>query len=319
MVTIKDVAAAAGVSPSTASRALNDKGSISPKVRAQIKKVAKELNYLPNEMARSLQTRRTHMIGLVAHQADTPFYGRLIQSVERRCFENGYKLLLCTTGGSAIRENTFAQMFDANKLDGAILAGWVDYDSEFSSPNLPVVTVERYIDDSVPMVACDNVGGGRMAARLLYERGSRCVAVFAEQGPTMNERYKCFLAECEQLGMRCILDSPQFLDGEYLRFFEEYFGKYPALDGFFCVDEIAMICYEACRDLQIKVPEQVQILGFDGMMITKRFNISTVAQPIEEMGTLAFELLMKQIKGELVASRSILSVKFLERKTTRKL
>ena len=320
MVTIKDVAAAAGVSVSTASRALNDKGTISPKVRAQIKKVAKELNYHPNEMARSLQTQRTHMIGLVAHQADSLFYGRLIQSIERRCFENGYKLLLCTTGGSAIRENTFAQMFDANKLDGAILAGSVDYDSDFAAKKLPVVTIERHLSDEIPMVTCDNIGGGRLAARTLWERGCKCAAVFVNVAATIaNERYQSFAEECERIGMRCMIETTELLEGEYLPCFRELFAKHPDLDGFFCIDDVAMVCREACRELDVRVPDEVQILGFDGMDIAKRFHISTIVQPIEEMGALAVDLLMRQIEGELAASRSILPVRLVERETTRKL
>ena len=323
MTTIKDVAAAAGVSPSTASRALNDKGSISPKVRAKVKRIAAEMNYLPNEMARSLQTRRTHMIGLVAHQADSSFYGRLIQSIERRCFENGYKLLLCTTGGSAIRENTFAKMFDANKLDGAILADMIDDPSVFSAVKMPVVTVERYLSDSIPMVTCDKEAAGRLAARTLWDRGCRTVGYFVHEfskDVAVGGRIQAFLAESERLGLTCVqLRLPLrdvFLE-EYPSYFRRWFEEHPAIDGFFGSDELAVLCWEACRVLGYRVPEQVQILGFDGLDISRQFRVSTIAQPIEEMGALAFDMLLRLMQGEIVASRSVLPVRLIERETTK--
>lgn len=321
MVTIKDVAAAAGVSPSTASRALNDKGSISPKVRAQIKKVAKELNYLPNEMARSLQTKRTHMIGVVAHRVDKPFFGRLVQSIERRCYENDYKLLLCTTGGNVDRENSFAMMFDANKLDGAILAGWVDYDSDFMDMTLPVVTVERYIADAIPMITSDNIGGGRLAARTLQERGCTCAAMFMSSGVSMEERYQGFSEECGRLGLRQIrLEVPALeeLDGNELTFFEELIRNHPEVDGYFGVDEHALLCRDVCRSLGYKIPEQIQIVGYDGLDLSSQYHMTTIAQPIEQIGALAYDLLMNLIDGQITASRSILPVKLIERDTTRK-
>ena len=216
-------------------------------------------------------------------------------------------------------------MFDANKLDGAIVAGMVDNPSEFAVSTMPVVSIERYINDSIPMVSCDKESGGKAAARFLAERGCRRPVVFSHDfsgDAPIAGRDQTFFEECGRLGLDCLrlpIPPREIFNDTYQTMFRDWFAEYPDLDGVFATDEIAVLTREACRELGCKVPEQVQVLGFDGIELSRQFRVSTIAQPIEEMGVLAVDLLLRRIEGEVVASRSILPVKLIERDSTRKL
>jgi len=322
MATIKDVAKEAGVSVTTVSRVINNKGVADQEMVRRVKEAMKLLNYQPNDMARSLALKRTHMIGLIALRADLPFYSRLIQSIENKCSQSNYKLLLCTSDGDLVKETALSSMLRANKVDGILLAGWVKDSSAFTQYDMPVVTIERTIDEFVPMVTCDNFGGGQLAARTLIENGCKHPVVFSgisEIESPISIREAGFESECERLGVKCIKFPLSKLpkQGErYMDMFTELFSEYPEADGIFGSDNIAAMCKAACLQLGIDVPGKVRIIGFDGLDIAEMLDITTIAQPIEAMGASAVELLLKRIAREPTPKKLTLPVELIKRKTT---
>lgn len=324
MATIKDVAREAGVSISTVSRVINNKGPISDALRQSVLAAMARLDYHPNEMARALHRSRTNIIGLVVLRADFPFFSRLIQAVETSCSANGQKLMLCTSAGDFSRENSIFHILRSNKVDGVILAGWAEDNPSLQDVRIPIVTIDREIDPSVPMVACNNSEGGRIAARTLIEGGCRHPVSLISTGaisPPVVQRLDGFDDECERLGVKVrrveLPSSASRLNQDGIAFLRRMFAAHPETDGLFCIDDVATFCRFACMQLGIKTPDQVQIVGFDGLVSSATFGITTIAQPIEEMGALAFELLSRRIAGEIVPSLSVLPVQLLRRESTR--
>ena len=174
------------------------------------------------------------------------------------------------------------------------------------------------------MVTCDNAWGGQLAARTLYEGGSRHPVVFGADislDSPLGIRVAGFIEECQRLGMEYIQLSideyAEVLSKNYVDAFRRLFERYPEADGIFGIDDMAVNAKIACMQLGKRVPEDVQILGFDGMDVSEKFDVSTIAQPIEEMGAFAFELLLKRIDHKTVPSRSLLPVQLIERGSTR--
>lgn len=320
MSTIKDVAKMAGVSISTVSRVVNNKGYISEQLRASVQAAMEALDYHPNEMARALHRTHMNIIGLVVPHVDKIFFAHLVQAIETKCTENDYKLILCTSEGEYEREESIFHMLRSNKVAGVIVAGHVDDTPDFA--NLPIIAVDREISQGVPMVVCDNEEGGRIAARTFAESGCKNVAMLtgADMTPPVKKRHEGFMDECAKLGIPARrVQMPDWFEMNRKSFecFSRLFEELPDVDGYFGVDDLAVMCRSACDRLGIALPGEKCIIGYDGFAYSERFDVTTIEQPVEEMGELAFDLLLKRIEGRVVPSQSVLPVTLIRRGTTR--
>ena len=324
MATIKDVAEAAGVCVATVSRIMNNRGSISEKTRRKVLQAMKELDYHPNEMARSLQTRRTHIIGLVMPYLDHPFFSRLAESVETACYKLGYKLMLCTSGNQEEKEREMVSMLRANKVDGILVCSRIPDASIYAGYDLPVVSIERTIDD-VPSISCDNYRGGVLAAQALMRSGARRCALIGNQAEDYlpaSLRYRGFRDECAALGVEppveYMIAADDLVGDSFKRGMSGFIEAHPEVDGFFATGDVLAV--RALGEyVKSKAYENLEIraVGFDGLSISEYLDITTVAQPITQMGEFAVDLLSKRINGKLIPEKSILPVSLVERRTTR--
>lgn len=327
MATIKDVAERAGVAVGSVSRVLNDRGAISDRLRKKVYKAMRELDYEPSDIARSLQKRKSCYIGVIVTQADHFYFSRLLQSVEAICSEKGYKLLIRTSGGDIARENEFADTLRAFKADGLLLCGQSEGSSVYENFESPVVTVDRILEGDIPFVSCDNRQGGALAARVLLRGGCRHPLVLENDTGDSEKhdspREEGFCDECRHQGVRAIsyraakrLAEDPFA---YRDYFRTLLKAYPETDAIFATsDKAAAGAVVTCRELGYRIPEDIQIVGFDGLDIGECLGITTIAQPVEQIGLFALDMLFKLIEGKLVPRASILPVRLVERETTRR-
>ena len=173
MATLKDVAQRAGVTVTTVSRMLNDRARVSEKTRLRIQNAMEELDYHPNELARSLAKKNSHFIGLIVPSADNFFFSCVIASVERYASASGYKLLLCVSNHEIQKEKEFFSMLLGNKVAGIILASHTQNLEEFADVDAPVITIDRTVSPRIPSASADNYYGGYIAAEHLIARGCR--------------------------------------------------------------------------------------------------------------------------------------------------
>ncbi len=331
MSTIKDVAREAGVSVATVSRIMNNRGAISEKTRKKVHKVMKELNYHPNEMARALQTKRSHIIGLVVPLIDYSFFSRLTDAVEEACYDRGYKLLLCKSNRQQERELEMLDMLQANKVAGILLCSRMGDAGIYADYELPLVSIDREIK-GIPSVTADNHSGGTQAAQALINAGCRHPLLFGIDVPDymmMSLRYRGFRDACAGEGLDCsellvTMDDMKETDeadadGTLLADkLVKYLQKHPHIDGIFITGDMLAAKLICAEQMAGSVFSELPIVGYDGLEVAGLLKLTTIAQPIAAMGECAVDLLIRKIDGKPVPERSILPVELVERNSTLK-
>jgi LacI family sucrose operon transcriptional repressor len=321
--TIKDVAARAGVTVTTVSRFLNRRGYMSDATRARIQQAMSDLDYVPNEIARSLYRRRSSIIGLIIPTANHPFFGQLTASIEARAYEAGYKLLLCDSRMDAEKESQYIDMLIRHKVDGIIMASHTLHVDQYRRIGMPVVSMDRRIAESIPYVTSDNAAGGRLATRRLIERGCRELAFFSGKvNPALlpSRRVESFIAETRAAGFEPIVvqtGEDVFDFTQYETLVDQLFREHPGVDGVVASDVKAGHVLQACRRLGRRVPDDVKVVGYDDILLASLLvpRLTTIHQPIEEMGSRAVEILVAQIAGEAVAMENVLPVSLVVRES----
>ena len=298
-ITMKDVAREAGVAIGTVSKVFNGQ-NVGNEYKEKVLQAAERLNYKINTYAQGLKSGKTHSVAFLVPNTINPFFGLLTTEINKSLKNHGYKMFLCCTDYDNGQEQEFVTMASLNKVDGIIALPY--------SPNLkieddiPFVSIDRILSPAIPCVACDNYEGGAIAARKLHEKGCKKVCFFRIGSPLANEpnkRKSGFEAECTALGMEY---SIQMVNDEpyhdiFYNFLKEHIhnGKLD-FDGIFCVtDHLALEIIEILHSLNLKVPEDVQIIGFDGLKPFEKNNYvcSTIVQPVEQIAEMAVTLLLQ--------------------------
>jgi len=317
-VKLNDVAKAAGVSPTTVSRVLNNRGYIGEKTRKKVKDAMEQLNYYPNEIARSLFINKSYLIGLIFPTTSNPFYGQLIFHLENICESLGYKVLLCNSEGREDKEKTYLEMLQRHQVDGIIAGAHNTGIKEYNTPNLPLVGIDRYLSKNVPVVSSDNYNGGKIATQLLINKG--CQEIVHINGPSdletpANLRKKAY----EDVMTANNLNPVAYEICEDT--IERVFDENPGVDGIFASDDfIAANVISEAKRRNINIPIDLKVIGYDGTDTTRILlpELTTVQQPIKEIAETAIELLMQQINStdSDIQLETILPVELIESKTT---
>ncbi|MCX7772244.1 MAG: LacI family DNA-binding transcriptional regulator [Clostridia bacterium] len=325
MATIKDVSEYAGVTVTTVSRVLNNRGYIAEKTRKKVYEAMAELNYQPNEIARSLLRKRSNIIGLIIPSVGHPFFAELAEKIELYAYENGFKLLLCNSHLDSLKEREYIDMLRAHKVDGIIMGSHTLKVDDYLSLNMPMVTIDRRLSNTIPYIASDNFMGGKLATQLLIERGCKKLAIICGNlnlDMLSNKRFEAFLVEVVNNNLKHITIQTEidvFDNDQYDKLVRRMFEQYPDVDGVFVSgDATALHVLKACSEYNKRVPEDIKIVGYDDIRILSLVapQLTTIRQPIGEMGRLAVELIIKQINQEPVTYENILPVSLVERSTT---
>lgn len=317
-VKLTDVAKAAGVSPTTVSRVLNNRGYISDKTRKKVNDAIEQLNYYPNEIARSLFINKTFIIGLIFPTTSNPFYGQLVFHLETLCESLGYKVLLCNSEGREDKEREYLEMLQRHQVDGIIAGAHNRGIEEYNRPNLALVGIDRYLSENVPVVASDNYDGGRQATELLINSG--CKHIIHINGSLSLETPANLRREAYEDVMRENQLTPLAYEiGDDI--ISKIFDENPEVDGIFASDDlIAANVLREARQRGIDVPNDLKVIGYDGTEATRVLlpELSTVQQPIQGIAESAIEILMEQINGtsKEMKLETILPVKLIEGETT---
>ena len=302
MTTIKDVAKYAGVSVATVSRYLNQ-GYISEKARIQVEDAIKKLGYQPSLIARSLNTKQTNAIGLIIPDITNPFFPELARAVEDAAYENGYAVILCNSDEQAEKERRYIETLTRKYVAGVILTtNELDKDY-YHQLKVPLVALDRPIDERMPTVMTQNIKGAKLGAEYLLKQNIKHLVCL--RGPDglkpADDRLKGFIQATENSPVRTTIRECAFDFNEAERAVFNLLQEDSSIDAIFaCSDVSAIGALKAAHSLKIAVPDQLQILGFDGIMLGHMTTpgLSTVAQNIYELGAKATKLLIKQINGE---------------------
>ena len=326
-LTIKDVAERAGVSVTTVSRVLNNRGSLSEKTRKKVYAAMEELNYHPNQLAVNLFKRRTMLVGLIVPVISHVFYALETKYIEQYLYTHDYKMILCSASENHWREKENLIMLQRNKVDGIIIASHTLDLEDYNKISLPVVALDRYLGKNIPTISADHQQGGRLAAEEFLRCNCKKVAQvigFSAVPTPSNERHIVFRRIMEENNIVCIdyeLPLNTFKYTEYIDVVQEILANDPDIDGIFAVDNIANAACKVAAALQINVPEQLKIVGYDGTELSMMGNLSlsTVVQPIRKIAWSAVDNLLSMISGKSDDCHDVhirLPVTFTRRDTT---
>ncbi|HOO26962.1 MAG TPA: LacI family DNA-binding transcriptional regulator [Lachnospiraceae bacterium] len=325
MATLKDVAKETGLTVTTVSRVLNNRGYISEETRRNVYAAMKKLNYHPNEVARSLSKQTTNTIGVIVPHIRHPYFADLISNLENEAYLHKYKILLFNSQGKNEKETEYLEMCTSNRVSGVIICSGTVAVEKFKGLNVPLITLERYLENGTAAVECDNFQGGRLAAQHLIDSGCRKLLHLSgvhETSMPADRRAQGFSEVCETNGVfyeTIETNVNQYNALEYHEFIETILKEHPASDGIFASsDLIAAQIIQVCAKLKIRIPEELKIIGFDDVNISSLTTprITTIHQPIKEMAEAAVELLIKASDQKLVPNRTTLPVTLIKRETT---
>ena len=303
--TMKDVAREAGVALGTVSKVFNNI-PVGEDYRKRVEEAARRLGYQVNSYARGLKTNRTCSAALILPDITHPFFSALAQGVCSALAARGYRTILSITAYDRSAEQKCIQMVQQNKVDGII---GLTYNPELEiDPRLPYVSIDRYFSPSVPCVSSDNFGGGQLAAEKLLELG--CThPLFLRIGSRVpgesDKRGDGFESVFRQRGVECA--ALRLNDEDGLAPFRDFLaghmgGGRLAFDGIFCVnDALAVHVRNFLVELGLRVPEDVQLIGFDGLrhFATGGFYCSTIVQPVVRLAETSVDMLLREDRSSL--------------------
>ncbi|MGT2712719.1 LacI family DNA-binding transcriptional regulator [Streptococcus oriscaviae] len=322
-ITMKDVARVAGVSVGTVSRVINNESGIKESTLQKVHAAIKELNYIPDVYARGMKKNRTETVALIIPTVWHPFFGEFAFHVEVELSKRNYKLLLCNISGPK-REMDYLTMLQQNKVDGIIAITYSPIDDYLSS-NIPFVSIDRtYENKEIACVSSDNQAGAELAADILIERGGSQFAFIGGHNKTINETKKrriYFEKRIREAGYPCyILDLEEPYD-DFTEQVEEFLKTHPQIDAIFTINDFAALdTLSILEKLGRRVPEDVQVVGYDGVQMAeeRKIFLSTIRQPLEEMAKEAVACLVDIIEKKERPLQTILPISYVEGKTTKR-
>ncbi len=308
-ITIRDVAKAAGVSVSTVSRVLNNKDDVAPATYEKVQKVIEELGYTSSLAARSMRSRRTGVIGLIVPDVADPFSILVMKGVNQAITELDYDLIIYTSGSikkrsAAERERHFVSLLNGSIADGVII---VTPAATTFSTAAPVVTIDpnNECPECLTIIAT-NHAGAMAAMEYLIGLGHRRIG-FISGRPDLqsaNHRLQGYLDALRQAN---IPQDPALIEiGDFSRETGRICARKllslpePPTAIFAANDQSAIGAIEAAREMGLRVPEDLSVVGFDNIPEAAYYNpaLTTVDQFIERMGYVATEMLLGLVQGE---------------------
>jgi LacI family transcriptional regulator len=324
LVTMRDVAKRAGVSVATVSRVLNDSGYVNEDTRKTVLAAIEEMNFKPNSVARSLFKKQSKTIGLIVPDINNPFFPQLARAVEDVTSESDFTVFLCNSDGKIDKEIRYFDMLQQKYVDGVLVVSNTLKPEHISHYNFPIIALDRPLDSTIPYVTCNNYEGARKATQHLIECG--CVKVAHISGPENIANAKDRLIGYEDAVTEAgLYDKNLIFPAEYQiesakKAAFKLLTKYPDIDGIFAGNDVMAIgVIKAAELLGYKVPEQLKVVGFDGIEFGDIISpeLTTVSQPIYQMGSTAASMLLDLIEGRPVHQKeTTFQVELLVKRST---
>ncbi len=321
MSSIKDVAKLAGVGLGTVSRVTNNSGYVSPETREKVEHAIKVLGYEPNEMAKSLLKNNSMIVALILPTIHHPLFSKFAYYVEKTLNQHGYKLFICNSDFEVKKELEYIRMLNKKIIDGIIFISNSDI-NDYITPDLPIVTIDRHLCHEMIYISSDNYQGGRMAAKHLVDK--RCTNIafvggFPEVETEVHKRKQGFIDYLNEKEINYTIYEEKNGIEDMNAFAQAFVEKYPSIDGIFALTD--MLAYQLVHQLtkrNVKIPEQVKVVGYDGidMFNTVQKSLTTIVQPIDEMGISAAKSILDLIKNKRGKREIILPVELFIGETT---
>lgn len=328
MATIHDVARIAGVGIGTVSRVINNNPNVKPGTRERVLAAVNQLNYKPDPIARIMISRRTNAIGVIAPFFTRPFFMEVLQGVEAATARYGKELILYNVRTDEQRDHCFSELPMHRKVDGVLVLSLAPKDSfvqNFHRVGLPVVLVDAYSPRLTSLVV-DNVEGAYQAIMHLIHLGHQRIGFINGiiEGNSFNQATDRLQGVTKALKEEGMPDNPELIiTTEWNR----RGGREAALQMlareqrptaiFVASDVQAIGVMEAAKILNIQIPDELSVIGYDGIELSELLGLSTMQQPMQRMGELGIEKLIAQLDSPTQEPELIwLQASLIERTST---
>ena len=329
-ITIKDIAKIAGVSAVTVSRALNNKPDISSKTKNLILKIAEELEYKPNGLAKSLVTRKTKTLGVLIPNTTDAFFSEVIQGIADECLKFGYSLVLSHTNGSADDELQYLRLLQEKRVEGLFVYPVQEdnrYIDEFKKIKIPFVFLNRH----TPAIECDYVAndnqkGAYLAVEHLIQKGHKQIVYMCNKPNSSSgiERIAGCKKAMSDNGLALenlkIIVCDSTMDSCY-KITKQIFENKKHLSAIFCWDDkLAIGAMKAVHEKGLKMPQDIALIGYNDIEISKYLfpPLTTIRQATFKIGTTASKILLERLETgkSLNYKQIIFEPKLIARETT---
>jgi LacI family transcriptional regulator len=328
---MRDVAEQAGVSVTTVSHVINNSRPVNPETRSRVEQAMQVLGYHPNVVARSLRRGKTNTIGVILPDNTNPYFAEVVRGIEDSSFSKGYSVMLCNSDNDLDKEHLYTNVLIEKQVDGIIFvaAGLSEENiNNLRIRGVPSVLVDRQVPGvKLDSVFADNQAGGFVATNHLI--GLHHTSIACITGPegvrSSSERIAGYQQALEAAGIP--VNPDWVVEGDF-QYQSGFSAAQQLLNGgetpsafFACNDLMAIGVYRYAHEHQLRIPEDISIIGFDDIRLAEFTNppLTTIRQSKAEMGSQAAELLLARIaNGNLAIRQEVVSVQLVERASTAK-
>lgn len=330
-VTIKDVAKLAGVSISTVSRVINDSKPVTDEVKQRVLDVIKETGYIPNPLARSLVTKKSKLIGVIVPEVSDSFVNEILNGIEAVSKMYDYDILLVNTYSDKEQELESIKLLKTKQVEGIVMLSWIldeDHVNAMKESRIPAVYISKTARNyDIYTVSTSNEDATYDMTEYLIKNGHEDIAfIMTSKEETILERERRTGYE------RALKDNNIKIDEKLIKYgLTDYEGGYNSMKEllddkiipsavFVTGDEAAVGAINAIFDAGYNVPEDISVAGFNDTKLAKiyRPKLTTVYQPLFDMGAVAIRAIIKLINGEVVEEKQIeLPYQIMERESVK--
>lgn len=307
MVTIKEVAKYAGVSVASVSRYINATGYVGKETGEKIAQAIAELEYVPNEVARSLFQKKSKFIGVILPDIANPYFPLLAKGIEETLIKNGYMMLLANTSDSEQQLTQYLTTFIQNNVSGIITALPIK-----PLNNMAVIGVDRVYDEQISRVLPDDYLGGRLVGEEIRQTAFQKILIITGD-LAFKSAQKRLDGMLEALNKQTvhyeIYETTSFNVNEVETISDEFFEHYQDVDTVIASnDYLALKIMQKAQQKGIKIPEELQIIGYDGIPFSEMTfpKLTTIKQPVYAIGETAAQLMMDILAGKQTKVKELL-------------
>lgn len=318
-ISMKKLAELCGVSIATVSRVVNQTGQYTAETEQKILEAIDKYDFTPNMVARSLKKNESKSIGIIVPDITNDFYAKLVLHIETRLFSAGYSLFICNTNRDFEKEKTYFKDLSSKGVDALICISGGEFELDKSViGNFPIVCIDRrpLLDTSTAFIESDNYQGGFTATEELIGKGCKNILMIKSKRKYSSGKYRFdgYLAALKKHGipfkdsMFLEIDESKFdysnntMPESAKRAIDNYIEKAMDVDGIFCANDwIAISTMYALKQKGIRIPEDVKIVGFDDILISRYVSpsLTTIRQDCIQLGNEAAEAVL-----DLLSSRN---------------
>lgn len=306
MATMKDVAREAGVSTGTVSMVLKNSDYGSEAIRQKVEAAVEKLQYTPSAIGRNLSLQRTNTVGIIVPTVAHPFFDSLVEGLEESLFYLGYKSMLCTTMKKNNPERTFVEMLKEKTMDGIIMGAHSLDLSLYENINRPIIAFDRFLSPEIPIVHCDHIMGGQLAAQVFKKHSCKHIVGIAASSNVRlpageyHQTFNKFMLSTETRIDVITLPWNAFAFNDYMDMANRIFDTYPDVDGILGSDLSVSCCMQVALQRGINIPEQLKLVAYDGTDMTTLgpYKLTSIRQPIRELAALAANKIVSLMREE---------------------